>query len=67
MSNPGAENRERRRDRRTRRRRNPHILVAGRLGLVLLAGLAIAGCGKKNLPQPPPGTPVTYPRVYPSV
>ncbi len=34
---------------------------------VLLVGLALAGCGKKGDPQPPPGVPNTYPRTYPSV
>ena len=35
--------------------------------VLLLVGLALAGCGKKNAPQPPPGVPNTYPRPYPSV
>jgi hypothetical protein len=35
--------------------------------VVLLVGLALAGCGKKGDPQPPPGVPNTYPRTYPSV
>jgi predicted small lipoprotein YifL len=35
--------------------------------IVLLVGLALAGCGRKNAPQPPPGVPNTYPRPYPSV
>jgi predicted small lipoprotein YifL len=34
---------------------------------LLLVSLTIAGCGKKNPPQPPPGVPNTYPRAYPSV
>lgn len=34
--------------------------------ILLAATLALAGCGKKGLPQPPPGEPDTYPRVYPS-
>jgi predicted small lipoprotein YifL len=40
----------------------PRIGVA----LLLLLGLALASCGKKGDPQPPPGVPNTYPRVYPS-
>jgi hypothetical protein len=34
--------------------------------LALALSLALAGCGKKNMPSPPPGEPVTYPRTYPS-
>jgi hypothetical protein len=37
------------------------------LGAALLVALALGGCGKRNLPTPPPGEPVTYPRIYPSV
>ncbi len=33
---------------------------------LLFVSLAVAGCGKKNPPQPPPGVPNTYPRTYPS-
>ena len=33
---------------------------------VLLIALAVAGCGKKGAPQPPPDVPNTYPRTYPS-
>jgi len=37
-----------------------------RVLVVLLVTLALSGCGKKNLPQPPPDEPNTYPRTYPS-
>lgn len=33
---------------------------------VLLIAAALAGCGKKGAPQPPPDQPNTYPRHYPS-
>jgi hypothetical protein len=33
---------------------------------VLVLSLALAGCGKRNAPQPPPDVPNTYPRSYPS-
>jgi len=38
-------------------------------GLVLCAlvlSLALAGCGKRNAPEPPPDAPGTFPRPYPS-
>ena len=35
--------------------------------IVLLIALALAGCGRKGPPQPPPGVPDVYPRTYPSV
>jgi predicted small lipoprotein YifL len=44
---------------RARRRLTPTLIL-------LLVALALAGCGKKGNPQPPPGEPDTYPRTYPS-
>ena len=37
-----------------------------RLIALLLIAVALAGCGKKGNPQPPPDVPNTYPRTYPS-
>ena len=37
-----------------------------RLMALLLIAAVLAGCGKKNSPQPPPDVPNTYPRTYPS-
>jgi predicted small lipoprotein YifL len=34
--------------------------------ILLLVAVALAGCGKKGNPQPPPDEPNTYPRVYPN-
>ncbi len=39
--------------------------IACILVLFLVAG-ALAGCGRKGDPQPPPGVPNTFPRTYPS-
>jgi hypothetical protein len=33
---------------------------------VFVLSLALAGCGKRNAPTPPPDEPNTYPRPYPS-
>ena len=50
------------------RRRSPGALARRLILLGVLAALAlpIASCGKKNQPEPPPGSQNTYPRVYPS-
>ena len=37
-----------------------------RIVALLLIAVALAGCGKKGNPLPPPGVPDTYPRTYPS-
>jgi predicted small lipoprotein YifL len=37
-----------------------------RVLVLLVVVLALAGCGKKGAPQPPPGEPNTFPRTYPS-
>ena len=39
-------------------------LVTGLLVLLFAAG-ALAGCGRKGPPQPPPGVHNAYPKVYP--
>lgn len=33
--------------------------------VIAVLALALAGCGKKGDPQPPPGVPNTYPKIYP--
>ena len=44
----------------------PVRAAIGRVLILLVVVLALAGCGKKGNPQPPPDEPNTYPRVYPS-
>ncbi len=44
----------------------PATAVICRALVLLLIVLALAGCGKKGSPQPPPDEPNTYPKVYPS-
>ena len=44
----------------------PARAAVGRVLILLIVALALAGCGKKGAPQPPPDEPNTYPRVYPS-
>ena len=34
--------------------------------MFLVITLALAGCGKKGVPNPPPGVPNTYPQNYPA-
>lgn len=38
---------------------------AALLLLLLAAALPLAGCGKRGIPAPPPGTADAYPRAYP--
>jgi predicted small lipoprotein YifL len=44
----------------------PARAAISRVLILLVVALALAGCGKKGNPQPPPDEPNTYPRVYPS-
>lgn len=39
--------------------------VVPRLLALVLIVAALAACGKKGPPQPPPGVPNTYPQNYP--
>jgi predicted small lipoprotein YifL len=36
-----------------------------RMLILLLVAVALAGCGKKGSPQPPPDEPNVFPRTYP--
>lgn len=38
---------------------------AGRTVMLIMLALALADCGKKGPPQPPPNVPHVYPRSYP--
>ncbi|MBI4184868.1 MAG: hypothetical protein HY521_12825 [Proteobacteria bacterium] len=42
--------------------------LARAVAVVLFAAAltALAACGKKGPPEPPPGEPITYPRTYPA-
>ena len=44
----------------------PMPVVIGRVLILFIVVLALAGCGKKGAPQPPPDEPNTFPRTYPS-
>ena len=46
---------------------SPRNKIVIRLLAVLLIAVALAGCGKKGAPQPPPDEPNTFPRTYPNV
>ena len=41
--------------------------VLVRVALVIVVAVALSGCGKKGVPQPPPDAPNTFPRTYPGV
>jgi len=44
----------------------PQALRAGLALVALVLALALTGCGRRNLPEPPPDVPNTFPRPYPS-
>ena len=44
----------------------PRALGASLALVALVLGLALSGCGRRNLPEPPPDVPNTFPRPYPS-
>ena len=41
-------------------------MEAGLLTVAVLLSLALTGCGKRGVPEPPPDVPNTFPRPYPS-
>jgi predicted small lipoprotein YifL len=41
------------------------LALRGAVGVMLAMAMALAGCGRKGPPQPPPGVPKTYPQPYP--
>ena len=57
---------ERPRGARLEERTAPVPAVIGRVLVILVVVLTLAGCGKKGTPQPPADEPNTYPRTYPS-
>jgi hypothetical protein len=57
---------ERPRGARLEGRMVPVPAIIGRALILLLIVFALAACGKKGAPQPPPDEPNTYPRTYPS-
>ena len=42
-----------------------HRQTAAQVIAAVLIVLALAGCGRKAMPEPPPGQPSTYPVPYP--
>ena len=42
------------------------LMIGGRVVMVLMVAVLLAGCGRKGNPQPPADEPNTYPRTYPS-
>ena len=51
---------------RVGRRDGSKRMPFGPMLILLFIALALAGCGKKGAPQPPPDEPNTYPRTYPN-
>ena len=44
----------------------PRALGASLALVAVVLALALSGCGRRNLPEPPPDVPNTFPRPYPS-